>query len=112
MRFSPKPQNVLLIVTLDGVIEHVFGNTSKIMGWDPKVLRGKPLLDIIPHQYREAHKHGWAQFRLSSRGAVFDRVLDLEVLCQDGSTRPVALQVFDYDAETERLYGSIGPRQD
>lgn len=90
-----------------GVITKVTGDVEEVTGRSQEDLEGRPLVDIIPPRYREAHLKGFAQYRRTGKGTVFGRELDLPLLGPDGTEHPIKLKIYKFDFSTGEVLSKL-----
>ena len=84
------------VITMDerGLVTGWSPQAEAVFGWRADEVLGWPLAEtIIPHRYRDAHRHGLARFRETGEGPVLGARLELEALHRDGHELPVELTV-------------------
>jgi PAS domain S-box-containing protein len=84
------------VITMDaaGNITDWSPQAETVFGWTHEEAIGRSLADtIIPERYREAHRHGLAQFLATGEGRVLNKRLELTGLDRHGTEFPVELAI-------------------
>jgi PAS domain S-box-containing protein len=83
------PDLTMVVADELGMIEHVDDGLAHALGWDVGELIGRPLTEIIPRRFRDAHHIGFARFLVTGQPRLLDRPTPLWVCARDGSERRV-----------------------
>jgi PAS domain S-box-containing protein len=83
-----------VMMSSDGRISGWNARAEELFGWNAAEVVGRPLADvIIPARFRRRHRAGLARYRLTGKGRVLDRPLDLSALYRDGTEFPIQLAI-------------------
>jgi PAS domain S-box-containing protein len=84
------------VVTMDedGLVTGWGARAQQTFGWSAHEMVGRALVDvIIPERHRAAHDAGLARYRLTRRGQVLGKALELSALRRGGEEFPVELAI-------------------
>jgi PAS domain S-box-containing protein len=83
------------IVSADGNGRIIFWNAGAetIFGHTSGAIVGRPLTDLMPERYRDAHRAGIARFLATGEGRLTGSTVEVEGLRADGSEFPVELSL-------------------
>jgi PAS domain S-box-containing protein len=83
------------IVSADGNGRVIFWNAGAetIFGHASAEIVGRPLTDLMPERYRDAHRAGIARFLATGEGRLIGSTVEVEGLHADGSEFPVELSL-------------------
>lgn len=92
----------------EGLVLYANPALEGILGWKSGDLEGKPLLTIVPEEYREAHKRGFKRYMETRSPVIIDQAVEVPGLCVDGSVRPIELRVSAYgDGDDTIILGIV-----
>lgn len=93
-RICATAQDAIIMLDRDCTISYWNAAAEKIFGYRPDQALGQDLHALLaPERFREAFRHGFAQFRLTGEGPAVDKTLGLTGLRQDGSEFPMELSI-------------------
>jgi two-component system, LuxR family, sensor kinase FixL len=76
-----------------------------VFGFEAKEVIGKPLSEIIiPPQYREAHKKGFAHFLATGQGPVLNKTIEISALHKNGNEFYIDLSISNVMLEHEWVF--------
>jgi len=83
------------IVSADGNGRIIFWNAGAeaIFGHTAAEIVGRPLTDLMPERYRDAHRAGIARFLATGEGRLTGSTVEVEALRADGSELPIELSL-------------------
>jgi sigma-B regulation protein RsbU (phosphoserine phosphatase) len=92
-----------VVVVADATGRIIYANPAigRLLGHDRSVLRGQPLMTLIPERFRTAHAHGYARFLTSGSGALVGATTQVPALHADGSEVVVELTLSRLDGEPD-----------
>jgi len=85
--------DAILLADVGGKIIESNPSAEEIFGYTPGEMAGMDLIDIIPEEYREAHRMGFRRFIETGRASIHGKVLKLKGLKKDGTVFPCELVV-------------------
>lgn len=86
--------DAIVFINRLGVITVWNPQAEKMFGWKETEVMGKELTEtIIPEHYREAHTNGFANYLITGKGPVLNRVIEVTALNAAGNEFPVELAV-------------------
>jgi PAS domain S-box-containing protein len=97
------------IILADGAGNIIAWNKSAqaIFGYGEEAVRDRPLTLLMPERYRDAHRMGLEQFRLTGKPRVIGRTVELHGMRQDGSEFPLELSLSSWQAGESTFYSGI-----
>jgi PAS domain S-box-containing protein len=97
------------IILADGAGNIIAWNKSAqaIFGHGEQEVRDKPLTLLMPERYRDAHRMGLEQFRVTGKPRVIGRTVELHGMRQDGSEFPLELSLSSWQAGESTFYSGI-----
>jgi PAS domain S-box-containing protein len=97
------------IILADGAGNIIAWNKSAqaIFGHSEAEVRDKPLTLLMPERYRDAHRMGLEQFRVTGKPRVIGRTVELHGMRQDGSEFPLELSLSSWQAGESTFYSGI-----
>lgn len=75
--------------------------------YSEKEMVGKPLTQLMPIQYRDAHQVGMARMRTTGVGKIIGKTLELRGLRKDGREFPLELSLSTWLNKERRFYSGI-----
>lgn len=97
------------VVQADGLGEIIAWNPAAqaIFGYAPEEAIGRPLTQLMPERYREAHGNGLARFRNTGEARIIGKTLELEGLHKDGSEFPIEISISNWRNGDELFFGAV-----
>jgi PAS domain S-box-containing protein len=91
---SEHAMEAIVMMSTNGTITAWNARSESLFGWTAHEVVGRPLADvIIPARFRRRHRAGLARYKVTGKGRVLDRPLDVTALRRDGSEFPVQLSI-------------------
>ena len=78
--------------------------TTRIFGYEPAELVGKPLTVLMPESLRKAHNHGFMRYLTTSQRHINWQGTELTGLRKDGQEFPVEISFGEVTADGHRLF--------
>ena len=102
--------DVILDALSDAIVAADDGNrivycnpaAERLLGWPPGELRGRPLIDIVPPQLRDAHLDGFARFLRTNTPRLIGTAVRVPALRRDGSEVEVELTLSAFETGNGR----------
>ncbi len=97
------------IILADGLGNIISWNKAaqRLFAYSEEEVVGKPLTQIMPERYREAHKQGVARLRSTGASRVIGKILEIHGLKKDGSEFPLELALGTWKANGETFFSGI-----
>ncbi|MGH7572204.1 MAG: putative bifunctional diguanylate cyclase/phosphodiesterase [Gemmatimonadota bacterium] len=99
--------DVILTIDEDGSIVYAGPATRPVLGYRPEDLIGVPLVTIIPEEFRERHRTGFARYLATGERRLAWDAVELSVLRADGSTMSAEISFGEYVAEGRRFFTGV-----
>lgn len=80
---------------------------SKMFGYTPQEVLGKPLTILMPMRYREPHEMGVERMRTTGHSRLMGRVVTLHGLRKDGNEFPIELSLATWTGQGGSFYSGI-----
>jgi PAS domain S-box-containing protein len=80
---------------------------SRMFGYPPAEILGKPLTVLMPIRYREAHEMGVERMRTTGQSKLMGRVITLHGLRKDGTEFPIELSLATWTGRDKAFYSGI-----
>src|SRR5215218_5526439 len=80
--------------------ESIFGHTAAEMA-------GRPLTDLMPERYRDAHRAGLARFLATGEGRVIGSTVEVEAVRADGTEFPVELSLGSWSQNGQTYFSAV-----
>lgn len=80
---------------------------SKMFGYTPAEILGKPLTVLMPMHYREAHEMGIERIRTTGQSKLVGRVVTLHGLRKDGNEFPIELSLATWTGQGGAFHSGI-----
>jgi PAS domain S-box-containing protein len=80
---------------------------STLFGYPEAEVLGRPLTDLMPARYRDAHQKGLQRLRAGGEARLIGKVVELEGLRKDGSEFPLELSLATWRTQTETFWSGI-----
>lgn len=80
---------------------------STFFGYAEAEILGRPLTDLMPARYRDAHQKGLQRLRAGGEARLIGKVVELEGLRKDGSEFPLELSLATWQTQTETFFSGI-----
>src|SRR5579884_1824795 len=80
---------------------------STLFGYAEAEVLGRPLTDLMPARYRDAHQKGLQRLRAGGEARLIGKVVELEGLRKDGSEFPLELSLATWQTQTETFFSGI-----
>ena len=101
--------------TRDGIVSAdingriIFWNAGAetIFGRDAADALGRPLADLMPERYRDAHRAGMARFLATGQGRLMGSTVEVEGLRADGSEFPLELTLGTWTQSGQRCFTGV-----
>ena len=78
---------------------------EKTFGWKQKEIIGKTIVDtIIPSQYREQHKRGFAHYLKTGEGPVLNKIIEITALNKEGKEFPIELSIIPIKQDQSEFF--------
>jgi PAS domain S-box-containing protein len=68
---------------------------------------GRPLTDLMPERYRDAHRAGMARFLATGEGRVLGSTVEVEGLRADGTEFPLELSLGSWSQDGQRCFSGV-----
>jgi PAS domain S-box-containing protein len=99
----------------DGVVTIDEGSTilavnpamSRIFGYRPEQMVGKPLTVLMPHRLRDAHLRGTRRYQLTGERSIPWQGVQVPALRRDGTEFPVEINFGEYTAGGRRVFAGF-----
>lgn len=88
-----------IILSWNKGAERIFGHGQEIVG--------KPVTEIIPHEYRERHEQGIHRYLRDRAPHILGDTVELEGLHKDGHVFPIELSLSVWENERGLFFGAI-----
>lgn len=86
--------DAIICMDIQGYITVWTPQAEKIFGWKEQEVMGKIMANIIiPEQYREQHKKGFAHYLKTSEGPMLNRIFEITALNNEGNEFPVEMSI-------------------
>jgi PAS domain S-box-containing protein len=97
------------IVSSDGSGRIIFWNAGaeKIFGYTAAEMNGRPLTDLMPERYRDAHRAGIARFLATGEGRVMGSTVEVEGVRADGTEFPVELSLGSWSQNGQTYFSGV-----
>ncbi|MEO3434117.1 ATP-binding protein [Inquilinus sp. CAU 1745] len=95
------------VITIDsgGLVVDLNQTAERMFGYPPERAIGRAIADlIIPARYREAHRHGLANYLATGQSAMLDRRIEVSASRADGSEFPVELAIGAFVLDGEQFF--------
>ncbi len=87
-------QDAIIMLDDNGKIEYWNPSAERLFGFTREEAMGAAMHDLIaPESYRADFARGFEAFRVTGKGPIVGKVVELQALCKDGSTLPIELSV-------------------
>ncbi|HYR09396.1 MAG TPA: PAS domain S-box protein [Longimicrobium sp.] len=80
---------------------------SRLFGYRPEQMVGKPLTVLMPHRLREAHLRGTRRFLLTGERSIPWQGVQVPALRRDGTEFPVEINFGEYKADGRRVFAGF-----
>jgi PAS domain S-box-containing protein len=97
------------IVSSDGSGRIIFWNAGAeaIFGYTAAEINGRPLTDLMPERYRDAHRAGIARFLATGEGRVMGSTVEVEGVRADGTEFPVELSLGSWSQNGQTYFSGV-----
>ena len=97
------------IVSADGNGRVIFWNAGAeaIFGRTATEIVGRPLTDLMPERYRDAHRAGIARFSATGEGRLTGSTVEVEGLRADGSEFPIELSLGSWTRNQQTCFTAV-----
>jgi PAS domain S-box-containing protein len=97
------------IVSADGSGRVIFWNpgAEAIFGLRAAEIVGRPLTDIMPERYRDAHRAGIARFMATGEGRLMGSTVEVEGLRPDGTEFPIELSLGTWSQDGQTCFTGV-----
>ncbi|MDW7773919.1 MAG: PAS domain S-box protein [Desulfobulbaceae bacterium] len=99
--------DAIITVDQEGIICFWNRAAEKCFGYSAGEIIGRPLTDIVPEKYVEAHLKGFASLARTGIPKLAGRQVEVEGLKKDGDTVPVELSISNWDADSGVFFTGI-----
>ena len=102
-------QDAIIVADATGAIRFWNRAAETIFGYGAEEIVGRNIIDtIVPPQYHQAKRKGFAEFVKTGRGAAIGKTLELTALRKDGTEFPIEISVSAYrDSEGFRAVAVV-----
>jgi PAS domain S-box-containing protein len=69
----------------ESVVQYANEGITRLLGWDPGDLVGRPLNVLMPERLRLRHDRGFERYRTTGEPRIFGEPVELVALCKDGT---------------------------
>jgi PAS domain S-box-containing protein len=97
----------ILLVDDNGCILSWNRGAQNIFGYCAEEAIGKPVSFLIPHQYRETHDRGFAQFNTTGESCIMGKIFEFWCLRKDGTQFPTEISLSTSEARQRTFYCAI-----
>ncbi len=100
---------VAMVVAVDYSGMIIFWNPAaqRIFGYSEKEIQGRPLTDIMPERYRDAHCRGFERAAHSDDHSVIGKTIDVHGLKKDGTEFPIELSLGMWRQDGKKYFSAI-----
>ncbi len=97
------------IITIDSDATVLLWNSQaeEMFGYAPVEVIGRPLIDIVPERFRDAHREGIARVSGGGETHVIGHTVELMGLHKDGHEFPIELSLAMWDQGDKRFFSGI-----
>ena len=99
--------DVVLMVGEDNLIRFSNPAITRMLGWLPEEVVGKPLTMLQPERMREAHRQGFARYLASGTRRLDWRAVEIVARHKDGREIPVEISFSDMQIDGSRVFGAF-----
>ncbi len=90
-------QDAIIVADATGAIRFWNRAAETIFGYGAEEIVGRNMIDtIVPPQYHQAKRKGFAEFAKTGRGAAIGKTLELTALRKDGTEFPIEISLSGY----------------
>ncbi len=80
---------------------------KNIFGYEEEEVLGKPLIMLMPEQYRDAHQKGFERFYSTGESRIIGKAVELGGLRKDGAEFPLELSISTWGSGNKRYFSGI-----
>jgi PAS domain S-box-containing protein len=97
------------IISADGGGRIIFWNAGAeaIFGRTAAEMAGRPLTELMPERYRDAHRAGIARFLATGQGRVMGATVEVEGLRADGTEFPIELSLGAWSQNGQTYFSGV-----
>jgi PAS domain S-box-containing protein len=100
--------DAIILIDEEGLVIEWNKQAEIILGYSIQEAFGKPLEElIIPERYRQKHKDGMEQFKVSRHGPALNKILELPALHKDGHELPVELFIVAIEISGKQVFSAF-----
>ena len=99
--------DVVLMVGEDDVIRFCNPAITRVLGYRPEDVVGRPLTMLQPERLHAAHRHGFARYLASGVRKLDWRAVEIVALHRDGREIPVEISFSELQFEGRRTFGAF-----
>ncbi len=99
--------DVVLMVGEDDVIRFCNPAVTRVLGYRPEDVVGRPLTMLQPERLHAAHRRGFARYLASGVRKLDWRAVEIVALHRDGREIPVEISFSDLQFEGQRTFGAF-----
>jgi two-component system NtrC family sensor kinase len=85
--------DAIILINNEGKIAYWNIAAEKMFGYDDSEMMGKDLDTVIPPQYKDAHKKGFARFAETGVGPMIGKIYEVSAIRKDGLEFPIELSI-------------------
>jgi PAS domain S-box-containing protein len=97
----------VVIIDSSSTILAVNPAMSRMFGYRPEQMVGKPLTVLMPHRLRELHLRGTRRYQLTGERSIPWRGVQVPALRRDGSEFPVEINFGEYTANGRKVFAGF-----
>ena len=97
----------VVIIDQDSTILAVNPAMSRLFGYTPGQMVGKPLTVLMPHRLREAHRRGTRRYLMTGERSIPWRGVQVPALRRDGTEFPVEINFGEYVADGRKVFAGF-----
>jgi len=99
--------DAIISIDSDGVVLLWNHHAEEMFGYEREDMVGKPLVDIVPKRFRDAHLSGIARVASGGETHVIGSTVELMGLHTDGKEFPIELSLAMWETDGERNFSGI-----
>jgi PAS domain S-box-containing protein len=97
----------VVIIDASSIILAVNPAMSRMFGYRPEQMVGKPLTVLMPHRLREGHLRGTRRYLLTGERSIPWRGVQVPALRRDGTEFPVEINFGEYSSDGRRVFAGF-----
>jgi PAS domain S-box-containing protein len=99
--------DAIITVNEDGMIDFVNKATEKVFGYTPDEITGKPVIVLMPEQFKDLHLHTVRRYIASSKTIISWQATELTGLHKNGSLIPIEVSIGEYRQNGKQIFTGI-----